>query len=321
MRFYLNEVSLQGQFEDEDVFRPLLENLLAARMRSPILAGMRTTPALADRPVLHGRSVRQVVQSWRGSHTASAMLAWVGRNGPFIDEDRLDEVEDLFHCLGVEVTEGGLGEAARRIKAGEAAATISFAGGNPDFAITPLPVAHGFEDEPIGNYPVENFWDADNAVAAALAHEAPATNWQAMVESARQRFPTLLLPDALYQDQRLAREPFDAVIRDRFYALLAHLDAYMRGRNADGSEGTDAQEIVRAHFQGDRALFSPESPSNQKDHKADMTFSDPDGGADIFAHWHGKISHRFYRLHFDWPLAGTSNRLKILYIGPKLTKA
>ncbi len=248
------------------------------------------------------------------------MLSWVGRNGPFIDEDRLAEEQDLFHCFGIEVTEGGLGEAARRTKAGEIAVTFSFAGGDPDFAQTPLPVAHGFEDESIGLYAVENFWDADDAIVAALAQETPATTWRTMIEAAQQRYPGLIIPDALYEDDRLSREPFDAVIRDRFYALLAHLDLYVRGRNADGSEGPDAKEVVLTHFQGDRALFSPESPSNQTEHKSEMTFRDPDGGQDIFAHWHGKISRRFYRLHFEWPMPATAKRLKILYIGPKLTK-
>lgn len=321
MRFYLNEASIQGQFEDESDFRPLLEQLLAARARSPVLAGMRTTPALADRPVSHARNVRQVVQGWRGSPTVGALLAWVGRNGPFIEEDRLDEAEDLFHCLGVEVTDGGLGEAGRRVKAGEIAATVSFPGGAPDFAQSPLFVVHGFEDEPIGEYPVENFWDMDAAVARVLGEQAPATNWQAMVEAARQRFPNLLLPNALYEDARLAREPFDAIIRDRFYALLGYLDAYMRGRDESGNEGGEAQEILRAHFHGERALFSPESSTNRRDFQSEMTFPDPEGGADIFAHFHGKISHRFFRLHFDWPVPSTATRLKVLYIGPKLTKS
>lgn len=321
MRYYLNEASVQGQFETEAAFRMLIEQLMAARARSPLLAGMRTTPALADRPVLHGRSVRQVVQGWRGSPTAGAILAWVGRNGPFIDDDRLAEEQDLFHCLGIEVTEGGLGEAARRIKAGESAATVSFPGGTPDFARSPLPVVHGFEDEPLAVYPVENYWEIDAAVTHVLNDQAPATNWKEMVEAARMRFPNLLLPNALYEDTRLAREPFDATIRDRFYALLGYLDAYMSGRDADGIEGPKSRDILQTHFQGERALFSPESASNKRDFEKEMTFVDPESGNTIFAHFHGKISHRFFRVHFDWPVPATATRLKVLYVGPKLTKS
>ena len=312
---------MQGQFQDENEFRRLLELLMAARARSPALAGMRTTPKLADRPVSHERNVRQVVQSWRGSPTAGALLAWVGRNGPFIEADRLNEDEDLFHCLGVEVTDGGLGEAARRVKSGESALTVSFQGGAPDFAYSPLCVLHGFEEEPLGKYSVENFWEMEAAIAHALIEQGPATNWQGMVEEARQRFPKLLLPNSLYQESRLSREPFDAIIRDRFYALLEHLDVYMCGRDDAGIEGPGSAEILQTHFQGQRALFSPESTTNKRDFRREMTFPDPDGGADIFAYYHGKISHRVFRLHFDWPVPAAASKLKVLYLGPKLTKS
>jgi hypothetical protein len=222
--------------------------------------------------------------------------------------------------MGIEVTEGGLGEAARRVKATETTATMSFPGGTPDFAQSPLPVIHGFDDEPIATYFVRNFWDADAAIEAVHAEQVPATTWQQMVEAARPRYPNLLLPDALYLERRLGREPFDAIIRDRFNVLLGYLDAYMRGRNPDGSEGLGAREVISNYFNGERALFSPESPTNQKEHRKEMTFSDPEGGSDIFAHWHGKISHRFFRLHFDWPVNPETKKMKILYIGPKITK-
>lgn len=321
MRFYLNEASLQGQFEDEETFRRAISALLEARTRSPLLAAMRTTRALADRLVSHERRVSQVVQSWRGSPLAGALMIWVGRNGPFIDEDRLDEPEDLFLCLGVEVTDGGLGEAARRTKAAEAAAAMSFAGGVPDFAQTPLPVIHGFEEEPFAVYDVDNYWEPDAALAVALALEPLPTSWRETVETARIRFPKLLLPDAIFEDPRLARDPFDAIIRDRIFALLGILNAYMEGRDAKGVEGAESKKILRDHFMGKRASFSRESAGNREKFSRDLTFPDPLGDKEIFAEWHGKISHRYYRIHFEWPAPATAEQLKILYIGPKLTKA
>jgi hypothetical protein len=320
VRFYLNEVSIQGQFEDADSFREQMEALLSARRRSPILAAMRTTPVLAERHVSPGRTLREVVRSWRGSPTAAALLAWVGKTGPFIDDDRLTETDDLFMCFGVEVTEGGLGEAARRIKAQEDAATLSFAGGEPDFGRSPLPVMHGFEDAPIACYPVVNYWTVDALVASALALRPLPLSWRETIEAARERFPRLILPDAIFENDRLARDPFDAVLRDRIFVLLGILDSYMAARDADGVEGPAAQEILRIHFSGDRALFSPESPSNRRAHKNDLTFPDPLGGPTIFAHWHGKISHRVYRLHFEWPVPATATKLRVVYFGPKLTK-
>ena len=317
---YLNECSVQGQFASEDQFRLEVSALLLARTRSPAFKRMITTPALADRQVSHGRTVREVIQSWRGSIEAKLFMAWIGTQGPFIEEDRLQEEEDLFLCFGIEVTEGGLGEAARRLKAAQKASTFSLRGGTPDFALSPLVVIHGFEDEPIATYEVINHSAIEEALAVGLAAAEPAKNWRSMIEVARQMFPNLILPDAIHEDDRLAREPFEGSIRDRFFGLLEILNEYMSDRDADGQEGPRAQEILRQHFKGERAPFSPESETNIKQFRRDMTFPDPDGGTAIFAHWHGKISHRFFRLHFQWPVPSTASRLKVLYVGPKLTK-
>lgn len=321
MLFYFNECSIQGQFKGDDQFRSQISALLEARTRSPALARMRTTPALADRHVSHDRTVRQVVQSWRGAPESGTFMAWIGKYGPFIHDDRLPEKEDLFLCFGVEVTDGGLGEAARRLKATQSASALSFAGGDPDFASSPLAVVHGFEDKPIAIYQVTNHWEIQSAVAAGLAATEPADSWRSMIEVARQRFPNLTLPDAIHEEDRLAREPFEGSIRDRIYDLLEILNAYMSDRGIDGIEGPRAREILRQHFQGERAPFSPESDINMREFKREMTFADPDGGPEIFAHWHGKISHRFFRLHFQWPVPSTTTKLKVLYVGPKLTKS
>lgn len=321
MLFYFNEASVQGQFSDDNEFKELLEQLMIARRRSPLLSAMRVSGSLADRPVLDGRSVRNTVQRWKGENLTRMVLAWMTRNGPFIAIDRLDEEEDLFYCQGVEVTDGGLGEAARRVKNDFDVASISFPNGEVNFAKSPLHLIHGFEDEPIAEYDVKNFWDIEEAVTAALLESEPADSWEKMVEFASNKFPLLRLPEALYQNRLLSREPFDPIIRDRFYTLLGHLHKYMSGRNHDGSENAEAQYIVSSHFHGDRSLFSAESEQNKLRFRQRMTFPDPDGGADIFADYHGKISHRTFRLHFEWPVPPTAEKLKILYIGPKLTKS
>jgi len=320
LRFYLNETSLQGQFADESGFLALLEAILAARSRSPIFRAMGITPCLGERAVSYGRNFREVVQGRGAPHLKKAVLEWVTRNGPFIHDDRLCEDDDLFHCLGLDVTDGGLGEAGRRVKAGEPAAKMSFPGGPKNFAFSPLQLVHGLEEEPIATYEVKNFWEVEEALNAAFALDQPADTWQTTIETARARFPKLLLPDSIWKNKRLANQPFDAVIRDRSLALLGHLDEYMLDRNRDGSEGPRSREILSTCFVGDGALFSPESTTNQNVFRDQMTFEDPDGGSPILAHWHGKISHRHFRIHFEWPVPGAAEKIKVLYIGPKITK-
>jgi hypothetical protein len=249
------------------------------------------------------------------------VLSWLDRTGPFVDDDRLTELDDYFEYSGLDVTEGGLGEAARRVKADEGASTFSFAGGAVDFARSPLRVDHGLAEERLGSFDVSNTWTVDNLHQAVVNEGAPIRSWRMLVLSARERFPRLLIPDSVYLNPILAREPFDSVIRDQSLVLLGYLNTYMEGRLPNGAEGPTARAIVDTFFVGDRALFTGESPTKQRKFRDRLTFPDPENlGKPILAHWHGKISHRFFRMHFEWPAPTSAPKLKVLYLGPKITK-
>src|SRR5262249_42860173 len=72
----------------------------------------------------------------------------------------------------------------------------------------------------------------------------PITSWQMLTDAARQRFPQLIIPDSIHQHAALAREPFEATIRDRALDLFGYLNAYMAGRGPDGAEGPAARDVV-----------------------------------------------------------------------------
>lgn len=144
MRLYMNDASLQGQFSDAVIFESLLQDLIASRTRIESLRrNLRTTRQFTERLVAPGRNVRSVVQRCQSRDLRNAILAWLDRNGPFVDDDRISEIDDYFEYAGMLVTDSGLGEAARRVKNGEHASTFSFAGGTVDFAVSPLLVDHG----------------------------------------------------------------------------------------------------------------------------------------------------------------------------------
>lgn len=109
---------------------------------------------------------------------------------------------------------------------------------------------------------------------------------------------------------------------DRALVLLDILNRYMLSRAADGSDTETGREIVQAHFFGARALFTDESSTNLAAFSRELTFADPvDAEMEILASWHGKVSRRFFRLHFAWPVPALAAKLKVLYYGPKLTKS
>lgn len=322
MRWYINDISLQGQFEDPSQFMQILDELMALRFR---FEALRTRMYVAEKfstaLIQHGVSVRQLLQQPSYQAKRGLILRWLANSGPFIENERTPEGDDYFDCEGLDVTHGGLGECARRTKIGETVSSYSFSGGMRDFSKSPLTIYHGLPEDRLGAYQVCNLWTPRDLEQTLVNSLPPPGNWRELIETARLCFPKLWLPDALHLCQALAREPFDSIISDRTLALLKQLNRYMEGRRPDGSETDISRNIIEEHFTGDRAAFSGESATNRERFKRELTFPDP-SAADcaIFAHWHGKISHRYFRLHFEWPVPPGAEKLKVLYLGPKLTK-
>jgi hypothetical protein len=315
----MNDASLQGQFANRTEFERVLRGLINVRIRVPaIRQSLRLTRSLAEATVAHETNVRRALLELRDKDLKAATLSWLDKTGPFVDDDRLEEIDDYFEYQNVDVTATGLGEAARRTKFGLTCATYSFIGGLIDFAVSPLEVDHGLPEERYGRYPVANVWAIESLIDQALGAEPPIRSWQELVEAGRRRFPNLEIGE-LQANSALAREPFEGSLRDRSLQLMKVLNDYVAHRNDDGSEGPLAREIVETYFAGERALFTGESTTNQALFEKELTFSRVYGGT-YFAHWHGKISHRVFRLHIEWPLEKGRKKLEIFYLGPKITK-
>lgn len=320
MRFYLNDASLQGQFEEAAAFEGVLRTLVSARARIPTIERnlwlMRSTISAPASPLL---TVREVLQRCRDRDLQRAMLFWLDRRGPFIEDDRLRDDDDYFEHEGCAVTETGLGEAARRIKAGQACGAFSFEGGVVDHARDPLIVDQGLAEDRLGRHLVPNSWSIDHLVGRLLALAPPVESWAALVEAARLKFTNLDIWE-LHLNTTLAREPFQASISNSALALMTILDNYVGARRSDGVETPRAREIINDYFTGERAMFTGESLTNERVFRRELTFRLP-GAPEVFAPWHGKISHRFFRLHFEWPLRDGREQLQIVYLGPKVTKS
>jgi hypothetical protein len=185
-------------------------------------------------------------------------------------------------------------------------------------------VSHGLADAPFAVYNVLNVWSAEAFRARAIDALTEPTSWADLTAHLRFRFPCLLIPDAFHNNPNLQAEPFNGAIADRAQELCRHLNEFMASRNSDGSASERTNELVRTLFSkaaGAEPLFTAESSSNQYAFKKELTFPDPNApGRAIFAHWHGKIRHRFFRMHFEWPVPKASMQMKVLYLGPKLTK-
>src|SRR5688572_3882741 len=136
MRWYLNDTSLQGQYDDAAKFRAFLGGLVSLRARfGSLRVAMHTTRSLASRIVGANKNFREYLQDAQFRDLRAAVFAWLDKTGPFLEDDRAPEEDDYFECLQHDVTNAGLGEAARRIKREELAMSISFCGGPTNFCI------------------------------------------------------------------------------------------------------------------------------------------------------------------------------------------
>jgi hypothetical protein len=81
-------------------------------------------------------------------------------------------------------------------------------------------------------------------------------------------------------------------------------------------------ELYNKFFAGQKAPFSDESDANKNDFAQELTFRDPaDAGKMLFCSWHGKVKFGSqYRMHFEWPRPAGQFSIKVVYIGPKITK-
>lgn len=326
MRGFVNDSSLQGQFVTVDEFCAQLEELLRVRARSPrVKQALHVARAISEQMATPEMTFRAAVAQSAKRDFKLAVLQWITTAGPFWDDQRQSEEDDYFECLSLDVTDHGLGEAARRRKIGTDVYSFSFADGILNFAQTPLPVDHGLSEDRKGRYEINNAWQGETLRALAEAARAIPTSWTELFQEARLSYPSLLIPESMERDPRLMREPFARAIAEQALALMGHLQAYMDSRGPDGSATNRSAEIVRQMLSGGggaEPLFTNESATNLRDFAASLTFPDATRpGERVLAGWHGKIKHRYFRMHFVWPVARENKQLQLTYLGPKITKS
>jgi hypothetical protein len=320
LNWYINDLSLWEQFASLADFRDSFTPLLRLRHNSAhIRRSLYASRMLGARPVIGNMSFTEAVYRGGEQIFRQSILQWLTKQGPFIDDDRQEVADDYFSFEGHDVTDQGLGEAARRLSTKQQAGTFSFLGGRVDCARDPLVVQHGLDEEPIGRFDVPNIWDVDRLERTASEQAAPPQSWAELIAQCQERFDRLLFSDNILVILR--GEPFSPYVCERTIALLKVLQEYMISRLPNGSRSPRSNEIVQTHFVGDKAWFSDESAKNKREFSEEMTFTDPaDSTKRIFCPWHGKIKWPQYRIHFDWPITPQTTRVRIVYIGPKITK-
>ncbi len=320
MMFYVNDASLQKQFATSAEFINAFTSLLRLRALPGLQNRIRSQRALVMARVTPEATLREVIIGAADREFRQSALIWLDKTGPYIDDDRAEDDDDYFEFERLDVTDSGLGEAARRTKFGEDCATYSFVGGPINFAVTPLEVDHGLIEDRLGTYSINNFWAFDKTVEQINNLISVPNSWKELLELCEENFRFVRIHGTILDE--LQKQPYQEVIGSGVIKLVRILNDYMVAGCSFGFECEKCKEIIAVFFSGDRALFSAESKTNQETFKAELTFRDPeDHDHVVFAHWHGKISYRFFRMHFEWPVPNGQKFVKVAYIGPKITRS
>jgi hypothetical protein len=314
----LNELSLHKQFSSPYQFVEALRALLKARNSNDILrASLRITPEIAQRHVCQDHTFRQAVECAASPFERQQVIAWIANHGPFWTADRPEIENDLFYFGGDDVTDTGLGEAARRRLILEDTEVMSFLGANAAFDAGSIALTHGLLEEPIGQIEVPNVVKLSELEAACIAKPNVPNNWTASLAALQQQFQDVWFSPNLADF--LDGQPFVPYVHDRAVELIGVLSKIAASRDELGAWNDAGKHLYATHFVGEKAWFTDESHNNKIDFREEMSFIRQCGTKEMCP-FHGKIKTPQYRIHFPWPLA-VGKPIEIVYFGPKITKA
>jgi hypothetical protein len=313
MEWHLNDLSLIDQVKSSEGLKQLIQELIKLRLqRADVGRLVYCSRGLLGTTIMGRSNVRQAIEATGDRDFIGAAMRWFANAGPFWDDSRQVAADDLFYWNEEEVQETGLGEAARRRIVGTDARVFSFVSPGSLFDIDKLEIVHGLLEAPVGHVVVPN------ARSIAELKELPLAalnNWIDVLAAASARNPNLWIADDV--SVYLRPRPFNSAVATKLLELLAVLDTLSANTTKDSALTEEGRQIYQRFFVGEEAPFSSEDPIDKNVFK----FRDPESGVKTYCPWHGKINIGDpFRFHYEWPRPKNQTRIKVLYMGQKLTK-
>ncbi|MGC0936660.1 hypothetical protein WKG99_14560 [Pantoea agglomerans] len=324
MQVYLNELSLNGQFNNEHHFYEWLSAFLSLRDKyASFSSNLFCHTLLFDRQATPTMTMRKAVKQKKSRDYESKVIQWLSRSGPFVPVTEnppvicYHEGQELINSSIEYVVVNGLHEECFDTY------LLSF----PDsekFNYTPLKITSlSSESEREVDLYLNNFYrltDLQVSIENNIKFNGPSffqcSNWQAFYDYVCKEFSCVEFSNTAFS--LLEKETFSEVVCKSSLKLIKILNDLILSLDNAGLFTPETNKIITMHFSGGRALFTDESKSNKIDFKKEMTFSIDN--EEVFCPWHGKISHNNFRMHFGYPLIKGQNKIHIVYLGPKITK-
>lgn len=201
-----------------------------------------------------------------------------------------------------EISCTGLAECAFRQFMGEKSLAYSLP--SPTYMVDPLRITLATEGHVATE--VRNVTSIES-FRKELEHNEPAiSTWNDIFQRA-ERLLHLRFETSAYES--LAREPFEVSLGNAIWERLVVIE------KISTSSDNDYTELTRKYCHGDTAIFSDESRTRINELGEKLYFSV--NGKRTLCSFHGKIPHRFFRIHMDMqPVPG--NIITIVHIGQKI---
>lgn len=320
MRFLTNDISLHAQFESVGAFCQALGEIM--RARSELVRwgyGLHCTRSLYTAKVTPLISLQAALQALQPSQR-SAVMSWITRDGPFVDDDQQHSGNELFQFADELIADSALAEAAALVASGKDASTVSFTPSR--CAQTPLHVDWTDQANQTRTVAVPNYWQA-SVLSEWLATqgERPIGSWPDLLRRVRLRCTRLILADDALV--RLEVRGFVSSAAQRVQELLLLLHRLALAFDEQGQRTAEGHRLYAEMFSREQARFSDSSDTEKREFVSELTFPHP-------AHPYRRMMFPFHgkaklppndelRIHFSWPIVH-DQPVYVVYIGPKLTK-
>jgi hypothetical protein len=309
MDFYLNELSLHSQFISADLFEDSLKAVLNCKeVINKFDHNLYINYSLHQSRVSAELTFKDAVFKLE-NNLKRYVANWINKAGPFLDDNLHD---GNFTFNNTNINGSSLAHAAFKNYNSSSTSELSFTPSN--FNLSPLTVEWSTKTDK-KSIDVLNFWGEDELQSFFAAQQPKIGSWESLLNYSKDNYTNLYFADNLLEILR--PEPFSKAITERVMELLSVLNEFegcLKNKNIER-----INEIRSNYFMGENACFTDESQGNKRKFKKELTFKHPEKQTRLFCPFHGKIKHLYFRIHFNWPKK-TSEKLYIVYIGPKITK-
>lgn len=324
VEFFVNDLSVDGQFHDLTSFREAVARVMMIRQRIRQhgyslfchrgLSSARVTPEMP---------MQQAVNSMPEGERR-AWIGWLTRQGPYWEDARLHDGSDYLHVEeeDVFVTDHALGEAAVGISRGLSREVVSVQPSS--WLRDPINVRWVRDDDTFSVMPVSNHWELASVEQTLEANPRPVASWADVAARSAERCTRLTFGDDAFAPLR--GHPFVPGAAKRIQVLLNTLDRLKGCFADDGARTAEGHQLYKDFFTGRKgdggkgALFKDSSQSEKQTFKEKLTFPHPEHKKmTLFCPWHGSVQTPQLRIHFSWPITA-AEPLYVVYVGPKITK-